>query len=280
MQERALAERRVGHRIGFVPTMGCLHEGHLSLVGQARAVSDLVVLSIFVNPTQFLPGEDFAQYPRDLDRDLRLCRGAGVDVVFCPESADMYATDSSVIVDESVLSAGLCGATRPGHFRGVATVVAKLFNIVLPDAAVFGRKDAQQLRIIRRLVRDLNFPIHVIEAPTVRESDGLAMSSRNQYLAPEQRKDALCLRRALDVAESMAYAGIRDVARIRKAMLDLLARTASARVDYVEVVANDTLKAVSQIEGDVLVALAVRFGSTRLIDNTRILVSAPGAEPG
>ena len=270
MQLRALAERRSMHRIGCVPTMGCLHEGHLSLVQQARAVSDIVVLSIFVNPTQFGAGEDFARYPRDLDRDFRLCKEAGVDIVFCPEAGDMYAADASVHVGESELSAGLCGVSRPGHFRGVTTVVAKLFNIILPDVAVFGQKDAQQLEIIKRMVRDLNFAVSIIEAPTVREADGLAMSSRNRYLTPDQRRDALCLKRALDIADCMAHEGVDDVAKIRGAMIECLLAVSSAVVDYVEIVDGATLKPVQRIERAVLAAVAVKIGGTRLIDNCRI----------
>ncbi len=268
MQQAALGLRRTGRRIAFVPTMGCLHEGHLSLVKLARACSDQVVLSIFVNPIQFLPGEDFAAYPRPVEADERLCREAGVDFLFYPDTALMYSPDHSVFVEETCLSRGLCGATRPGHFRGVTTVVAKLFNVVLPDVAVFGQKDAQQLRVIRRMVRDLNMPVSILAGPIVREPDGLALSSRNRYLSPSERQDALCLRRALDTAESLVRAGQRSTVVLRQAMRDVIAGVPSAQVDYVECVDDETLEPVEWMERPVLAALAVRVGKTRLIDNT------------
>lgn len=268
MQQRALVERRKGRLIGFVPTMGCLHEGHLSLVKLARARADLVVLSIFVNPIQFLPGEDFALYPRPTERDEALCRAEGLDVLFCPDSDQMYSPDHSVTLSETLLSRGLCGASRPGHFNGVATVVAKLFNIVMPDVAVFGQKDAQQLRVIQRMVRDLNVPVEIISGPIVREADGLAMSSRNRYLASDERQDALCLHRSLKHVESRIREGERDAETLRKELLERLARVPSARVEYIEFVDNETMCPVARVEGVVLVALAIRIGSTRLIDNT------------
>lgn len=267
MREIALAEKRKAHRVGLVPTMGCLHDGHLSLVKLARQQTDFVVVSIFVNPTQFLPGEDFSSYPRTFERDVELCRGAGVDAIFFPETAQIYAADHSVFIEETHVSQGLCGASRPGHFRGVATVVAKLFNIVLPDIAVFGQKDAQQVRVIQRLVRDLNFPVTVIVGPIVREPDGLALSSRNRYLTDEERRDALCLHRALAQAERLSADGERSVATLRSAMLSVLATVPSVWVDYVEVVDDETLMPVERIERPVLIALAVRIGKTRLIDN-------------
>ena len=268
MQGYAGIQRRAGRRIGFVPTMGCLHAGHLSLVEQARAVSDRVVVSIFVNPIQFLPGEDFAAYPRPVEVDERLCREAGVDVLFYPDPERMYAPDHSVYVEETRLTDGLCGASRPGHFRGVTTVVAKLFNMVQPDVAVFGEKDAQQLRVIRRMVRDLNIPVRVLAGPIVRESDGLAMSSRNRYLSPDERKDALCLRCALDRAEALVREGQRSMPVLREAILAVLGGVPAARVDYVECVDDESLEPVARLERPVLVALAVRIGRTRLIDNT------------
>ena len=268
MQATAACARRAGRRIGLVPTMGYLHAGHLSLVRLARDRADLVVLSIFVNPIQFGPGEDPSAYPRDLARDEGLCAAGGVDVVFCPEARDMYAPDHSVHVEEGLLSRTLCGANRPGHFRGVATVVAKLFNIVTPDVAVFGEKDAQQCRVIQRMVRDLNFPVAIVLGPTVREPDGLAMSSRNKYLTASERRDALCLRRALDEAERLAGLGTRDVGAVRRAIADIIGRVPSAAIEYIEAVDSGTLEPVSEIRGDVLVALAVRIGKTRLIDNT------------
>ena len=268
MQQVSHAGRRAGHRIGFVPTMGYLHEGHLSLVRIAKARADRVVLSIFVNPIQFLPGEDLASYPRDFTGDEALCRSAGVDTLFYPEPSGMYAPDHSVFVEETALSGGLCGAFRPGHFRGVTTVVAKLFNIVMPDVAVFGQKDAQQVRVIRRMVRDLNMPLEVLIGPTVREPDGLAMSSRNRYLSAAERNDALCLHRALAEAVRLAAAGERSVERIRAAMAAVIAQTPSARVEYIELADDETLQPVRYLERPVLAALAVRIGTTRLIDNT------------
>ncbi len=268
MQRTARAWQRAGRRIGFVPTMGYLHPGHLSLVERARRSADLVVLSLFVNPTQFGPTEDFGRYPRDFARDEALCREAGVHTLFAPETAQMYAPDASIRVVEDRLSAGLCGASRPTHFAGVVTVVSKLFNLVLPDVAVFGAKDAQQVRVIRRLVRDLNFPVDIVEAPTVREPDGLAMSSRNVLLTPEERPQALCLRRALDLAERLYAGGERDADRLIREMKKLIEHQPAARVDYVQVADNETLEPVIWIERPVLVALAVRFSKTRLIDNT------------
>jgi pantoate--beta-alanine ligase len=268
MQQRALEERRKGRLIGFVPTMGCLHAGHLSLVKLARARADLVVLSIFVNPIQFLPGEDFACYPRPVERDEALCLAAGVDVLFYPDNDQMYAPDHSVVIQETFLSQGLCGASRPGHFNGVATVVAKLFNIVMPDVAVFGQKDAQQLRVIHRMIRDLNVPVEIISGPIVREADGLAMSSRNRYLTPAERQDALCLHRSLDYVESRIREGERDVETLRNELASRLAHVPSARVEYIEFVNDETLRPVARVEGAVLVALAIRIGTTRLIDNT------------
>ena len=260
--------RRNGERIGFVPTMGFLHEGHLSLVRRARELADRVVVSIYVNPTQFGPSEDYEQYPRDLDRDMALCRREGVHVVFHPAAADMVHEAQSVSVEESALSAGLCGATRPGHFRGVATVVAQLFHIVRPDIAVFGRKDAQQARVIQRMGADLCFPVRVVVAPIAREADGLAMSSRNAYLAGDERKQAACLCRALRLAERLYAEGETCTGRIREEVWHMLEAQPAANVEYVETVDVVHLNAVDQITGPTLLALCVRFGDTRLIDNT------------
>lgn len=268
MQQTALALRREGRRIGVVPTMGYLHDGHLSLVKIARHHADVVVLTLFVNPTQFGPNEDLSRYPRDWERDRRLCEEAGVDILFAPENTAMYAPDASVRVVEDRLSRGLCGASRPVHFGGVVTVVSKLFNLTQPDVAVFGEKDAQQVRVIRRLVRDLDFPVEIISGPTVREPDGLAMSSRNVNLTPDERKQALCLRRALDRAEQLHRSGERDTARIRAAMLDVIAAAPLATADYVELVDDETLEPVTATDRPTLVALAVKFTKTRLIDNT------------
>ena len=267
IQKTVLALRAQGARIGFVPTMGYLHEGHSSLLRLARRDADILVVSIFVNPTQFGPGEDFSEYPRDFQRDEDLCRREATDLLFFPSVTDMYPADSSVFVTEEKLSHGLCGAARPGHFRGVCTVVAKLFNIVQPDIAVFGEKDGQQLRIIERMVRDLNFPVRIIRGPTLREWDGLAMSSRNLYLSPEERKQALCLRRALDRAEGLYRQGERKVDRIVAAMGMVIRHSPAARIDYVEIVDDLSLETVEVIEKPCLVALAVFLGKTRLIDN-------------
>ena len=269
MQQTALALRAQGRRIGFVPTMGNLHEGHLSLIRIAQRHADVVVVSLFVNPAQFGPTEDFAAYPRTFDADRALCEREGVDFVFFPSVAEMYPEGASVSLIETSLSGTLCGASRPGHFDGVCTVVAKLFNAVLPHSAVFGEKDAQQLRVIRRMVRDLRFPVEIVPSPTVRESDGLATSSRNQYLTPAQRPRAACLRHALDEAERLFAAGERDPQTIVGAMRSIIDATPDARIDYVSIVDDETLQPLSgPISSPALVALAVWIGQPRLIDNT------------
>ncbi len=278
LQATALDLRRAGRSIGLVPTMGCLHAGHLSLVGLARRAPAAsarrgrraVILSLFVNPTQFGPGEDFERYPRTFARDCGLCERAGVDIVFHPSPESMYPGEPTVVVEETAMSRGLCGASRPGHFRGVLTVVAKLFNLALPDVAVFGQKDAQQLRLIQRLARDLNFPVRVIPAPIVREPDGLAMSSRNRYLSPAERRRALCLVRALQLARRLYRGGERDADRITAAMAEAIGGTPAVQIDYVRVVDDATLRPVRRIKNPILVALAVRVGKTRLIDNLRL----------
>lgn len=256
----------------LVPSMGALHAGHLSLVDAARARAGAdgeVVVSIFVNPTQFGPKEDFSRYPRPLERDLELCRERGVDTVFQPEPADVYPAGNSVIVDESLLTKRLCGQSRPSHFRGVCTVVTKLFNIIRPTAAVFGMKDYQQLAIIRQMVRDLNFPLEIIPGETVREPDGLALSSRNVYLSPDERAQAPVLRRALLDAARAASEGEADPAALRHAIVGAIKRDAPlSSVDYVEVAAADTLAPVEEAQpGRTVIAVAVFFGRTRLIDN-------------
>jgi pantoate--beta-alanine ligase len=271
MQRRALELKRSGNRIGFVPTMGFLHEGHLSLMHLARQHCDVLVVSIFVNPTQFGPNEDLDAYPRDFERDEALCVNEGVDLVFYPAAGTMYADDASVRVDEELLSSGLCGASRPAHFRGVCTVVAKLFNLVLPDCAVFGEKDAQQLRIIERMVRDLNFPVEIIRGPIVREPDGLAMSSRNKYLNEVQRGSALCLRASLSAAEELWKNGERNASVIRNHMVSIIEPEADAAIDYIELVDDESLRPVDVLEGKALVAVAVWIGQTRLIDNVVLM---------
>ena len=258
------------NRVVLVPTMGALHAGHLALIAHARRAADrtgTVVVSIFVNPLQFGPKEDLARYPRPLRRDLALCRAHGVDFVFHPDVTGMYAPGRSVAVDESLLTNGLCGRSRPGHFSGVCTVVAKLFNLVRPHAAVFGQKDYQQLAIIRRMVRDLNFPLEIIGSETVRELDGLALSSRNVYLTPEERVQAPVLRRALLLAGKRVRNGERDADALRAVLDRELATAPLARVDYAAVVDADDLQLVTRIERPTLLALAVYFGRTRLIDN-------------
>jgi pantoate--beta-alanine ligase len=255
-----------GKSIGFVPTMGYLHKGHLSLVEAARKENDVVVVSIFVNPTQFGPNEDYNRYPRDLERDLRLLEPIGVDYVFNPSVEEMYPAMYSTYVEEVELSKYLCGASRPGHFRGVCTVVTKLFNIVKPTKAYFGQKDAQQFRVLRRMVRDLNMDVEMIEMPIVREEDGLAMSSRNVYLSPEERKEATRLYKSLLKAKELIESGERDVQKIKSEMLKILDHPL-LKVDYVEIVDEETLKPVEKIERKVIVALAVFVGKARLIDN-------------
>ncbi|MDP2932726.1 MAG: pantoate--beta-alanine ligase [bacterium] len=279
MRKMAVELRRQGRTIGFVPTMGFLHEGHLSLVRLARREADVVVLSIFVNPLQFGPKEDFEKYPRDFARDTELCRQNGVDIVFNPSAQDMYPgfdkgsaeaslPDNTVFIDENYLSKQLCGKSRPGHFRGVLTVVGKLFNLVLPDAAVFGQKDAQQAILIRRMIRDLNFPVRMIMAPIIRENDGLAMSSRNAYLSPDERRAAVCLSAALKSARRLYRSRERDCKTLKSAMFDLISKVKSASIDYIEIVGEHNLKPLDKINGgDILIALAVRIGKTRLIDN-------------
>jgi pantoate--beta-alanine ligase len=263
----------------LVPTMGALHAGHLALVKRARRAAGpggLVVVSIFVNPTQFGPNEDLSKYPRPLGRDLDLCRREHVDLVFHPDATAMYAPGTSAIVDETVISSGLCGAARPGHFRGVCTVVTKLFHLVRPDAAVFGRKDYQQLAIIERMVRDLNFPVRIIALDTVREADGLALSSRNVYLTPEERSQAPTLRRALVQAAARARNGERSASALRVAIAGALAKEAPlARIDYIELVDAENLQPAPHWNGrPAVIAAAVFFGRTRLIDNIELRPAA------
>ena len=267
MQRWADDHRRAGRRIGFVPTMGYLHAGHLSLVAEARRRSDVSVASIFVNPLQFGANEDLARYPRDLERDSAALHGAGTDVLFLPEVGAMYPEGFQTAVTVERVTTGLCGASRPTHFRGVATVVAKLFNLVKPHVAVFGCKDFQQLVTIRRMVADLGFDIDVVGAPIVREPDGLAMSSRNAYLAPAERRAARCLWRALMAAAALVDGGETDAVRIVAAAQRVLSAEPLARTDYAELVDPDSLEPVSAVRGPTLLAIAARIGGTRLIDN-------------
>ena len=266
--EWAKEHHRAGKRVGCVPTMGYLHAGHLSLMEEARKQADVVCVTLFVNPTQFGPNEDFEAYPRDEERDLQLCRDAGVDVVFVPSPEMMYAPDASVFVDEQKLQHCLCGARRPGHFRGVCTVVAKLFNIVQPDVAVFGQKDYQQVAVIRRMVRDLNFSIDIVMAPTLREPDGLAMSSRNVYLSERERQNALGLNFALKSLGGVG-AGHPAAEPLREQMRSVLEQHGLIE-DYVAIVDADTLEPVAHVEPGNVALIAAYCGKTRLIDN-RIL---------
>ncbi len=259
--------RGEGHSIGLAPTMGYLHEGHKSLIVKAVSENNRVVVSDFVNPTQFGANEDLSTYPRDIDRDAALCEEAGADVIFHPAPEEMYFKDNCTFVDMNRLTKGLCGKTRPTHFCGVCTVVSKLFNIVTPDRAYFGQKDAQQLAVIRRMVRDMNYNITIVGCPIVREEDGLAMSSRNTYLSEKERKAALILHKSLTLGEEMIRSGEKDAAKVRDAILKNIKTEPLARVDYVELVDAENLEPVKKIESPILAATAVYIGKTRLIDN-------------
>ena len=270
--------RRAGKRLGLVPTMGALHAGHLSLVRAARASCDVVAISIFVNPLQFGPKEDFSRYPRDLERDRELLSHERVDLLFAPSAEEMYGRESSTYVTVEGLSGRLCGRSRPGHFRGVTTVVAKLFHIVEPDAAFFGQKDAAQAAIIRRMVGNLDFNIQIVVAPIVREPDGLAMSSRNAYLTPQQRKQAAVLYRALMRVQTLADRGQRRAAELIRAGEEVVREEPGVRLEYLEIVHPDTLEPVQDISGGALVAIAALVGTTRLIDN--VLLTGSGQAQG
>ena len=267
MQAACRAFRHGDKRLGFVPTMGALHEGHLSLVRAARASADVVAASIFVNPTQFGPNEDLAKYPRSIERDRELLQREGVEILFEPSVEEMYSADAVTWVTVEGLSDKLDGRSRPGHFRGVTTVVAKLFHVVEPNAAFFGQKDAAQVAIIRRMVRNLNFAVEIVVCPIVREPDGLALSSRNAYLNPHERKQALVLHRSLMRVQSLAEAGERQAARLLAAGRAEFAGEAAVRLDYFELVDPDTLDPVADISAGALAAVAAFVGNTRLIDN-------------
>ncbi|MFZ5626946.1 MAG: pantoate--beta-alanine ligase [Bacillota bacterium] len=268
MQALARKWRQGGKSIGFVPTMGYLHEGHLTLMRKARTENEITVASIFVNPLQFGVGEDYEEYPRDLERDAPLAEAAGVDYLFVPTVREMYPRGYQTFVEVTEVTRGLCGASRPGHFRGVTTVVMKLFNIVKPDRAYFGWKDAQQVQVIRRMVEDLNLDVEIIPVPIVREADGLALSSRNVYLEPEERKAALVLSRSLKRAEELVAQGERQPEVIKAQVKQMIEAEPLAQIDYVELVALPDLTPLEQLQGQALLALAVRIGKTRLIDNT------------
>lgn len=273
MSRLALKWKAENCQIGFVPTMGYLHDGHVSLIREARrrvGPAGKVAVSIYVNPTQFGPAEDLSKYPRDLDRDKKLCRGAGVDVLFLPDNAQMYPAGYSTYVVEDQLARRMEGAARPTHFRGVTTIVAKLFNLVRPDVAVFGSKDFQQATIIQRMVTDLNFPIKIVVAPTVREADGLAMSSRNKYLSPVQREQALVLSKSLAYARKAAATAPVAAARMRQEVGKIIASASEARLDYVEFFDPKTLEPAELVKPGTQMALAVFVGKTRLIDNCEL----------
>lgn len=270
VRKQVKAWKKEGCSVGFVPTMGYLHEGHGSLISRARQENDKVVVSIFVNPMQFGPGEDLESYPRDLDKDSAYCESLGADLIFHPEPEEMYTDDFCSYVDMSVLTEELCGLSRPVHFRGVCTVVNKLFNIVQPDRAYFGQKDAQQLAIIKRMVQDLNMDLEIIGCPIVREEDGLAKSSRNTYLSAEERQAALVLSKAVKLGQELVAAGETDAKKIVSEMSALIEKEPLARIDYVKAVDGLTMQQIDTVKTPMLVALAVYIGKTRLIDNFMI----------
>ena len=273
MQRLSLEYKRRGKTVGFVPTMGYLHEGHTSLINIARKHADIVVVSIFVNPIQFGPSEDYDRYPRDIERDKEILEKMGVDIMFYPSVDDLYPEGFTTYVEVKGLSDKLCGRYRSGHFRGVTTVVAKLFNIVMPDIAVFGEKDAQQAIIIKRMVRDLNFPVKIIVGPTIREPDGLAMSSRNEYLTEEERKVAPAIYQSLLLAKNLVEQGERDASKIIAAMYEFLSKYERIKVEYIEIVDKEGLNPIERLEkGEALIAIAAYLGKARLIDNISVKV--------
>jgi len=259
--------KRKGLSVGFVPTMGALHEGHESLIKKAVLENDKVIVSVFVNPTQFGPNEDFDSYPRDINKDLNLCTNAGAALVFNPEPSEMYFENKSTSVSVSNLTNVLCGAKRPGHFDGVCLVVSKLFNIVTPDKAYFGQKDAQQVAVLKRMVRDLNIDVEIVPCPIIREEDGLAKSSRNTYLSETERTAALVLSKSLNMAKELLENGERNADKIKEIMKEEILKEPLAKIDYVEIVDSDSLENVENIEKSILVPIAVYIGKTRLIDN-------------
>ena len=271
MQQRAISARAAGQTISFVPTMGFLHQGHVSLLEEGRKRGDLLVLSIFVNPTQFGQGEDFSDYPRDLQQDSDLAQAADVDILFAPAAVEMYSPGYATYVDVDGISENLCGASRPGHFRGVCTVVSKLFNIVQPHFAIFGNKDFQQLAVIKRMTLDMNMLVEVVGLPIFREVDGLAMSSRNVYLTPEQRKQALVLSQSLTLAKELVAAGQTNCADIILQLKNTISKQPEARIDYVQICHQLTLVNQAHVDADSVLLLAVYIGKTRLIDNSFLL---------
>ena len=273
VREKVKAARKKGKKIGLVPTMGAFHRGHISLIERAVKDCDFVVVSIFINPTQFGHGEDFEKYPRDFDADIEACRKAGVDLVFAPSTEQMYAAENLTWVNVEKLTDTLCGQFRPGHFRGVTTVCAKLFNIVQPDIAFFGRKDAQQAIVIKRMVADLNMPLKFVICPTIRDTDGLALSSRNQYLTEQQRKDATLIYKSLQECEKMLKAGVTSTKEVITQMRSILYQAPSINIEYVGIVDAETLQHLDHITGKILAAIAVKIGPARLIDNILVDVS-------
>ncbi len=272
MREK-INELKKTKKIGFVPTMGYLHKGHISLVEISKKNSDITIVSIYVNPKQFLPGEDFEKYPRDIERDKKILIDSGCDILFTPDDKEMYPENFLTYVSVDKLSKILCGASRPGHFDGVTTVVLKLFNIVKPDIAVFGEKDYQQLVIIKKMVEDLNLDVKIINGPIVREPDGLAMSSRNVYLNTEERKQALCLYKSLLIAQDMVKKGIVDTDRIISEIKNYINSFSLANIDYVKIVHSETLEEIKEIKDRARLLIAVKFGKTRLIDNCELILS-------
>lgn len=267
MQETAEEIRLSDKKIGLFPTLGFLHEGHLELIRQGRKRADLLVMSLFVNPTQFGPNEDLDKYPRDIEGDIKKAHDEGVDIVFLPSPQEMYPDGFQSIVKVDKITGFLCGKSRPGHFEGVTTVVAKLFNIIKPHFALFGQKDFQQLAVIKRMVKDLNMDVEIVEVPTVREADGLAMSSRNKYLNPEERKSALCIKKSIDMALKMAKEGELNSTSIRNSIKDLINSFPFTTIDYINICDPETLEDIERLKNKSLLAMAVKVGSTRLIDN-------------
>ena len=272
VRQQVSAARKKGKKIGLVPTMGAFHQGHISLIDRAVKECDFVVVTIFVNPTQFGPGEDFEKYPRNFDTDLEMCRKTGVDLVFAPTVNQIYASENLTWVNVEKLTEPLCGRFRPGHFRGVTTVCAKLFNIVQSDIAFFGQKDAQQAIVIKRMVADLNMPLKIVLCPTIRDADGLALSSRNEYLSEQQRKDATLIYKSLRKCRQMFETGVTNTEEIINQMRNILSQAPSIKIEYVSIVDAETLQSLENITGQILAAVAVKIGPARLIDN--ILVDA------
>ncbi len=271
MQSTSISNRIKGRLIALVPTMGALHEGHASLINSAQANADITIVSLFVNPAQFAPSEDFQEYPRDFEKDQAFCEARGVDVLFAPDEEEIYPKNYSTYIEESFVSKGLCGISRPHHFRGVTTICAKLFNIVRPDVAVFGQKDAQQCAVIRKMIADLHLPIDLVVSPTVREEDGLAKSSRNQYLSPEQRKDAGLIHKALTEGKTLADQGVQSVDRIIAEVTHTLSTSRRLRIIYAAIVDKQLMQPVKEVRsGECLIAVACWLDQVRLIDNIEL----------